>query len=255
MFYEDQGFETNPDEGSQGLAPIYDPSQSPAFPQFTNPLHFSRPLLPPSLPSHYPIHVNSLATEPLSYYGQTGQPHATATATQVSQSSQSNQDPPRQDVVRAKGTQAKRKAPRKGKGSKSGANSRDAGGSDVEIAALDEKTRAQADITVPPKRAEWDLESTVKLVEFITSPEQWGNVTTSLSKICQEVFFPLHLIFGDSSYFHLLKASQNLFQGKYSTEQCVNKWQSEFRKYKAAKREYFSTTLKTAQSSQLSKVF
>lgn len=80
--------------------------------------------------------------------------------------------------------QEKTVASKKGKGARSGKNARSGGHSDTEIKALDEKTKKAVDIVVPAK---WDEGSALKLVEFITSPERWDKVATSLNKICQDV--------------------------------------------------------------------
>lgn len=75
-------------------------------------------------------------------------------------------------------------ASKKGKGARSGKNARSGGHSDTEINALDEKSKKAADIVAP---ARWDDASALKLIEFITAPERWDKVTTSLNKICQDV--------------------------------------------------------------------
>ncbi|OCB86820.1 hypothetical protein A7U60_g5993 [Sanghuangporus baumii] len=120
--------------------------------------------------------------------------------------------------TKPKGNQEKQGTKKSGKGARSGRNARSSGLSDTEIEALDERTKKEAEIVIPPKpAAKWSGESTMKLVDFITSPERWEKVTTSIKKIC-------------------IEASQSLFNNEFTPKQCVNKWQALFRLYKATRR-------------------
>ncbi|KAL5531328.1 hypothetical protein ACEPAG_4205 [Sanghuangporus baumii] len=120
--------------------------------------------------------------------------------------------------TKLKVNQEKQGTKKSGKGARSGRNAHTSRLSDTEIEALDEKTKKEAEIVIPPKSmAKWSAESTMKLVDFITTPERWVKVTTSIKKIC-------------------IEASQSLFNNEFTLKQCVNKWQALFRLYKATRR-------------------
>ncbi|EJD08358.1 uncharacterized protein FOMMEDRAFT_151148 [Fomitiporia mediterranea MF3/22] len=102
-----------------------------------------------------------------------------------------------------------------GKGSRSGRNACTSGISDTDV---DEKVKNEGKLVVSgATKAKWDKGTTLKLVEFVCSPENWNKVSNSLSKI-------------------MLKASQVVFDNQYTLAQCTTKWNIIFRLYKETRR-------------------
>lgn len=74
-----------------------------------------------------------------------------------------------------------------GRGSRSGANARKGGDSDEEILKLGDTDRKAADLVTPKKRMAWDAEKTMKVVQYLTTPERWSKVTLNLKQYCTAV--------------------------------------------------------------------
>ncbi|EJC97523.1 uncharacterized protein FOMMEDRAFT_162986 [Fomitiporia mediterranea MF3/22] len=151
-------------------------------------------------PAHQPVSSNSSSSHPT--------PQSSTPAPEVSK------------TAKGKAKVEKKVVSRKtGKGARSGKNARASGHSESEIDLLTEEQRNDADIIEINEVkiiATWDDESSIKLAEYIATPERWAKVQVSLRNFCQEI-------------------SQNILP-EYTAEQCLNRWHSIFRQFKDTRR-------------------
>ncbi|KAH9924240.1 hypothetical protein B0H21DRAFT_764946 [Amylocystis lapponica] len=103
-----------------------------------------------------------------------------------------------------------------GKGSRSGKNRRIGGGSDEEIALLDEKQKQKASIDVPAKREYWTDDEKLTLVSWLTDATRW-------------------VAFRNNYQVQFLKASQTVCPEK-SSDQIRRQWNYIWEVYVACRR-------------------
>lgn len=122
-----------------------------------------------------------------------------------------------------------------GRGSRSGANARKGGGSDEEIKALPDQAKKEAELVLPKKRISWDQDMTMKLVEFLVTPERWEKITLNLRPYCTTVRSLLVSV-ALTNFLIKVKISQDIFNGTVTSDQVYDRWTNVFRLYKDTKR-------------------